>query len=164
MGRSRELPTETRSQIVLLRAEGYSMREIARRFRISVGTVSKTINRVLGTQSFASRPRSGRPRSTTNRTDNIIHRMAVVNPSVSSKGIRAEMAEMGLRPPSYRTISRRLREKYHLPCRRPARKPLLTSIQRKKRLNWARAHQHWTMEMWKSVLFSDETSISQFRT
>jgi len=35
-------------------------------------------------------------------------------------------------------------------------KPHLTLAMKKKRLNFARRHRHWTLNEWKKVLFSDE--------
>jgi hypothetical protein len=42
-----------------------------------------------------------------------------------------------------------------------AKKPLLTKRHRKERLDWAVAHQHWTVEDWKRVVWSDETKINR---
>ena len=33
---------------------------------------------------------------------------------------------------------------------------------KKKRLSFAKAHAHWTVDMWKKVLFSDKSSMKQF--
>ena len=35
----------------------------------------------------------------------------------------------------------------------PLTKPLLNKKQRKKRHDWARAHQHWTVEQWGCIIF-----------
>jgi transposase len=42
---------------------------------------------------------------------------------------------------------------------KPTRKPGLTKRMRAERLAWALAHQDWTIEDWKCVIFSDETSV-----
>ena len=39
-------------------------------------------------------------------------------------------------------------------------KPLLTKRHRKERLDFAISHQHWTVEDWKRVVWSDETKIN----
>uniref|UniRef100_A0A8C1LXF1 Transposable element Tc1 transposase n=1 Tax=Cyprinus carpio TaxID=7962 RepID=A0A8C1LXF1_CYPCA len=41
--------------------------------------------------------------------------------------------------------------------RRPHRVPLISTTNRKKRLQFARAHQNWTVEDWKNVAWSDES-------
>lgn len=38
-------------------------------------------------------------------------------------------------------------------------KPLLTTIQKKRRLNWAKSKKSWTTEMWSNVIFSDESKF-----
>jgi len=40
--------------------------------------------------------------------------------------------------------------------RRPHRVPLITTTNRKKTLQFARANQNWTVEDWKNVAWSDE--------
>ena len=42
------------------------------------------------------------------------------------------------------------------------KKPRLTKEHRKHRLDFALAHQHWTIEDWKKVVWSDETKINRF--
>jgi transposase len=42
---------------------------------------------------------------------------------------------------------------------KPTRKPGLTKRMRKERLDWCLAHQYWTLEDWKNVIWSDETSV-----
>jgi hypothetical protein len=42
---------------------------------------------------------------------------------------------------------------------KPTRKPGLTEKMRKARLEWCLAYQHWTLEDWKHVIWSDETSV-----
>ncbi|XDV38987.1 hypothetical protein PO909_008291 [Leuciscus waleckii] len=41
--------------------------------------------------------------------------------------------------------------------KRPHRVPLISTTNRKKRLQFARAHQNWTVEDWKNVVWSDES-------
>ena len=39
------------------------------------------------------------------------------------------------------------------------RRPLLKELDMKRRLKFARAHKHWTVEDWNRVIFTDEMSI-----
>ena len=41
------------------------------------------------------------------------------------------------------------------------KKPLLSSSHKKKRLVFALKYQHWTVEDWKRVIWSDETRINR---
>jgi len=47
--------------------------------------------------------------------------------------------------------------------RRPHWIPLMSTTNRKKRLQFARAHQNWTVEDWKNATWSDESSVETFR-
>jgi len=42
---------------------------------------------------------------------------------------------------------------------KPTRKPGLTKKMKEERLAFCHRHQHWTLEDWKNVIWSDETSI-----
>jgi hypothetical protein len=43
-----------------------------------------------------------------------------------------------------------------------AKKPLLKDTNKKKRLAWAKKHKQWTLDLWKSVLWSDESKCFIF--
>jgi hypothetical protein len=42
------------------------------------------------------------------------------------------------------------------------RKPLLKDTNKKKRLAWAKKYEQWTLDRWKSVLWSDESKCEIF--
>ena len=65
-------------------------------------------------------------------------------PHVTAETIRKRLAECGL--------------KAYIHCK----KPYLSPEKKKKRLEWAKAHKHWTMENWKSMIFSDESKFNIF--
>ncbi len=54
------------------------------------------------------------------------------------------------------TIRRNLKQIAYS-SRRPHRVPLLSVKNRKRRLQFAQAHQNWTIEDWKNVAWSDES-------
>ena len=91
MGRASEFSSEKRAQILILRKEGYSLREIAAKMGCTAMGVQKTLKRIDQRGDFASQMRSGRPPVTSPRTDNVIHRMAIAKPSSSSSEMQAEM-------------------------------------------------------------------------
>ena len=45
---------------------------------------------------------------------------------------------------------------------RLTRKPHRTPVMKKKRLDFARRHRHWTLAKWKKVLLSNECTMQQF--
>jgi hypothetical protein len=50
--------------------------------------------------------------------------------------------------------------KIGIQARKKAKKPFLSKAHKQARLRWAQAHQHWTVDDWKRVIFSDETKIN----
>ena len=61
MARNKYLSVETRQSILVLRNEGYSMREIAKKLKISYNAVFYSLHRAAQTVSNQNRKRSGRP-------------------------------------------------------------------------------------------------------
>ena len=43
-----------------------------------------------------------------------------------------------------------------------AKKPLLKDTNKKKRLAWCKKQEQWTLDQWKSVLWSDESKFQIF--
>jgi len=60
---------------------------------------------------------------------------------------------------SANTIRSALRQQ-GLVAKLKARKPALTNLHMRLRLDWARQHRHWTVGGWEKVIFSDEPSCS----
>jgi transposase len=56
------------------------------------------------------------------------------------------------------TVSRVLREEGFRKTK-PTRKPGLTKQMREERYRWCQEHADWTLEDWKNVIWSDETSV-----
>ena len=59
------------------------------------------------------------------------------------------------------TVQRRLCES-GLHGRIAAKKPLIKDTNKKKRLAWAKKHEQWTLDRWKSVLRVDESKFELF--
>ncbi|GFX99732.1 HTH_Tnp_Tc3_2 domain-containing protein [Trichonephila clavipes] len=66
--------------------------------------------------------------------------------SVSSRTVRRELKTLG----------------FH--GRAAAYKPNITPQNAKHRLQWCRAHRHWTVDMWKTVLWSDESRFTVWQS
>jgi transposase len=159
MPRNKEISTEKRAQIVALCKTGMKQTEVGERLGVSQQVVSLTWKKYRDQDCFESAHRSGRPHATTMRTDAMIRRVATIHPALSAKEIQAELPST----PSVRTIQRRLHDNFQLKARRPARKPLLSKKNLRDRMSFCKKYSHWTEEMWKQVLFSDETLFHQFK-
>jgi transposase len=147
-----------RLQVLQLRHTGSSMQEIARLIGCSPQTVSNTLRRHQQTGEVADRPRSGRPRASTEAVDRRIARAARVNPFLSASAIRQELSLTSSM--SVRTVRRRLTDR-GLFARVAQKKPMVSSRNRRKRIAFARTHEHWTDEQWSRVVFTDESKFNR---
>ena len=155
MGRTCDL---TESQVAVLKwlsVNGIKQVEIAAELGISQSAVSKCL-RNMG----SNRQNCGRKRSTSERDDRQLARLAKKNRFCSSKRLAGMWKETGVEA-SDRTAHGRLHEQ-GFRCRIPAVKPLLNGRQRQKRLKWCREkkeERRKTTEQWSSVMFSDESKF-----
>jgi transposase len=72
MARNKELSSETHQSILVLRNEGFSMREIAKELKISYNAVYYSLHRTAQTGYNQNRKRNGTPRCTTEQEDKYI--------------------------------------------------------------------------------------------
>lgn len=163
MGKVAETTIEKRVAIITLIKEGKSQQEVAAQLKISRGCVRHAIERHAQTGSFRDKPRSGRPRCTTKRQDQLIVTTSKRNRRKTAPVIRAEINKTTNVPISLTTVKRRLRDG-GLFGRVAVRKPLLRPQNKLKRLEWARNHKDWTAEDFKRVLWSDESKFEVFGT
>ena len=158
MAKTRELSLAQRAQIKILDQQKLSTRKISSIMNIPHTTVAYTLRRISEKQSLSPRKRSGRPRTTSATTDRQLHRIAVQHPTWSSTAIAAQV---GTRV-SARTVRRRLVDDFNLPSRRPARKSRLSAKNIRDRMAFCRKYKDWNEDQWMDVMFSDESTFSQF--
>jgi hypothetical protein len=99
--------------------------------------------------------RSGRPKEIGEDIEEALLTSVRNNRSGREKSSEVLAFEQGI---SYQSALRLLR-KYGLRSVKPTTKPGLTEAMKKVRLKWCLDHQHWTLEDWKNVIWSDETSV-----
>ena len=161
MGKRRDIPAARVAQMIVLREEGLTEREIAHRLNFSRSSVHKCIARYEETGEFVARKRGQRPRVSGVSTDSMIRDLVKKDPAISSKDILSNL------PPdtaiSPRTIRRRLLKDFHLRSYRAAKKPLLSEKNKRDRLAFCNRYKNWTKEDWHKVMFSDESTVSQFQ-
>ena len=161
MGKKKSLTEVQRAEIVILHEEGVSERQIAARLSVSKTGVHQEITKHVSEAIFCDRKRSGRPRKTSIRDDNLIRRMIVRSPTSSTMKLQADLLRKDTRV-TQMTISRRLSREFNLKSYKPARKSRLTPVMKAKRLAFAKKHRDWTIQQWSKVLFSDESTFQQF--
>ena len=129
---------------------GMALAVVARHFNVCKRSIQRLNQRFNATGTVQDRPRSGRPRATTQRLDRAIVNTHVRNPFQSS----AETARHFRL--SKHTILRRLRDG-GLRAYRPLRGAILTPLHRRNRQIWTQEHVRWSQRRWNRILFSDES-------
>jgi transposase len=146
-----------RAAIVTLHKEGWTGRDIAQELHCSENTVSLWLTRWNETRSLEDAERSGRPRCTTDATDDAIEAFAEEKKRTVPKEIKKEL-QLDC---SARTIRRRLEEVgLHGRVGRTEYAYDERDIQR--RLSFAEGYADWTVADWDRVIFSDETHIEVY--
>ena len=151
----KQISTE-RGVIIFLQNEGKSQRFIANKTSVSLKGV---LNRWMETGDSRCQPRSRRKRKSLIRSDRTLIRISLRNRKLISKELSRELKESSGVELSASTVRRRLLENGLRGCK-ARKKPLLTEKQRKYGLEWARSHVKWSVEKWRKVLFSHESTFT----
>ena len=112
MGKKKSLSEVHRAQIVALHGQNLSERQISAQMGCSKTAVHQAIANYQQDGSYTDK-RTGRPRVTTAREDNVMRRIVVRLTTNSMKKIRAELLRRGRRI-SHMTVSRRLSKEFNL--------------------------------------------------
>ncbi|KAH6928301.1 hypothetical protein HPB50_014110 [Hyalomma asiaticum] len=123
------------------------------------GRYRSSVNRIMKAFSTEARltnlSRGHRPNVTTDSDDDRIVEAARRNPKMTAKEIRNDL---GLA-----ASTQIVRERLHvggLRSRVAAIKPFVSSRNRVKRLLFAQEHRSWTVEEWRNVIFTDESTFT----
>jgi transposase len=148
---------ETRNNIISLLDSGLSSREIGTQLGVSYSTVCRVR---ASTRPGMQKPRAGRPAKLT-----AIDKRRVVRMITSGRVDTAVQATQQLKDAtgaemSDRTVCRALKEA-GLKAMVKKRKPRLLPRHVRERMDFALRHQHWSVEDWKRVIWSDETKINR---
>ena len=128
----------------------------------SMSVVGRVVKSYNDTGKIVSAFKTGRPRKTSAREDRIMQRMSLKVPFKSCTEIKRVMNSTSCVNVSRQTVSRRLQE-IGLFNRTPRKKPLVSSKNNKKRLEFANRFVIWTYENWAKLFFSDESKFNLFR-
>jgi len=104
---------------------------------------------------------SGRPRVTTASWDRAIVRAGVKDRYATCSALANAHPTENNHIASHKTVIRRLGAAGFRRCI-AAKKPLLRAKNIKFRLQWAKDHEHWTVDDWSHVLWSDEAGFELF--
>ena len=155
----RRMTAEHQGRALALLDEGIGVREVSRRLQVSHSTIQRLRDRFNATGSIQERRHTGRPRATTRQQDRSLVLGALRDRASSAVTLRGHLRAATGANVSSSTVRRRLREA-GLRSRRPAVRPVLSAVNRTRRLAWARQHVTWTRQQWGRVLFSDESRFT----
>jgi len=146
-----------RDNILVLCTSGLSTRQIASKTGLSKSTIATVIKKNIPDKENS---KLGCPPKLTPQ-----NKRAVVHQILSGKASNAVQATKFINsiipnPVSTQTIRNTLKAA-NLKAVTKKKKPLLSVAHRKRRLAFALKHQHWTVEDWKRVIWSDETKINR---
>lgn len=157
-----------KGRIIALHDSGVSCNGIAKKLNRGRRTIERIVfsdqkSEMIRTgKPTPPKPKSGRPKRTSEHLDRLIRRAIKENPRLSANGIKAHFKEE-LKDVSIRTIQHRLQKDLGFESRHAARKPLLTDAMKKKRIAFAKKHISWSVEEWRKVMFSDESTFRLVR-
>lgn len=152
---------EEAAQVVALMQAGVRQCVVARQLHLSRHAVRRVFQRFEETGGYVRRHGSGRRRCTSERDDRFIVSASLRNRFNNAVELQQRLQQARRTSVSASTVRRRLREQNIRPYR-AATAPKLTAAHRRDRLQFARDHLNWTLQQWRTVLFSDETRVSLF--
>ena len=161
MPKTKYLSTHVKLAIVASKELDKTDRDVAKLFNVNQSTVSRVYNRYKKTNAVHRKPKSGRPRKTTEGHDKSIIDLVECDPNKTATDVTDHAFRRFGLTISQSTASRILK-RYKLFARRPASKSMLKECHRRQRLAFALAHWHWTAADWGRVLFTDETKFNRF--
>ena len=145
-----------RSKIITLYQEGYSERQIAVKAKASKTAVHSILKKIQETGSVEDKKRTGRPRKIKEADVRYLKLQSLRDRFKTSTQLAVDLQRTtgtNISP----SCVRKLLIKEDLPGRVAARKPLFRRGNIKKRLEYAKEHKDWSLEMWNRVLFTDES-------
>lgn len=137
------------------------MREVGEMVGRTHSTVQKIINKWRYEGKLQNNPGRGRKRILSAGDERLITRKVKNNPKICVPNLVSEVSEMINRPVSTETVRRVLRRN-NLHGRVARRKPFISAVNKKKRLEFAKKYIEQPPEFWEQVLFTDETKINLF--
>jgi transposase len=138
----------------------HTINQIAQTLRVSRTCIDNTIKKWEMCKDVTDRRRSGQPRISTKRQDEKLLTLARSNPKWSILKLSQNWLKKNGKQSigSRSTISRRLLT-IGLESFEAINKPLLTRMDRARRLAWCKERVNWTYQQWAKVIFSDESNF-----
>lgn len=151
----KEHSLSTRYRAVGMVNGGMTQGQVAEELGVGVRTIKRWMAR--DRQGEALENRKGRGRKTSiSRVAKIVLAKSVLKRHQSTRKLARKLTGKH-HPVSKSTVQRYLKQCLHLKPLKPHRQPKLTAAQKRRRLEFARAHANWSIQDWRRVLFTDES-------
>lgn len=159
--KGKEIGVGERKIIIKLWKEGKSFRKIGQTVGRTYSSVQRVINNFKATGILTSKPRNGRPEKLSFREERKIICMAKTNPRTTSTKI-VENVQQTFNKKICAETARKILHKAGYHGRVARKKPYISHVNRRKRIEFANAYINKSPEFWKQVIFSDESKYCIF--
>lgn len=153
----KSISEETHNKIVSLLDNGLSSHKIAAQLNIGRATVDRVREK---SRPNIKKSRGGRPAKLTETDKRRLVRTITSGKTDNAAQLSRELKETTNIVLSTQTVRRALKEA-GLKAATKKKKPQLLPRHIRQRLDFAKKYQHWTVEDWKRVIWSDETKINR---
>jgi transposase len=148
---------DIRNDIITLINNGHSIRQVAKQLGIHYSTVSRVRR---DNSCNVKKSRGGRPSKLTATDKRRVVRMITSGEVDTATQAKQQLCNAIDTNISTKTVVRELK-KAGMKATTKQKKPLLLSRHIRQRLEFAKKYQHWTLDDWKRVIWSDETKINR---
>jgi len=160
MGAKKDLTDAQRAAIIYGYKNNDSYRTIAAQVGCKKSAVGSVVNKFLKTGSAVSRAKRIGWSSIVNC--DVLKKLAIKNRRLCTAKLNSLYYKKTKKKVSEKTIRRALHKEQLKSCI-ARKKPLISSDNVAKRLAWCRDHEKWTVKDFKRVLWSDESTFTQFQ-
>ena len=146
----------TKGGISSLAAAGCTTMQISRQMNIPRITIQGYLKRSQTTPNEENQFRPGRPSIVSDRMTRLILRHVRMHPKTTWNDACTALRLNFCRKTFLKIL--KINEIVHW---KALKRPRLTPELAKKRLNWARTHEHWKVDQWNKIIWSDESSVAR---
>lgn len=151
------LSASTRDRIIQMLKENRSSRQISSKLAVSHSTVNRIRSQHV---PEVSKSKAGRPKKISATTERWMVREITSGKVDNAAQLKRQVRRLMGTHLSIDTVRRSLK-KQGLKAAVKKKRPRLLARHKKERLDFAKRYQHWTVEDWKRVIWSDETKINR---
>lgn len=157
--KTHEWDHETRIRVVVYHELNMSYRKIGDMFNppLSHSTVQTIIRNYKANGSAENKPRTGRPPALDGRDKRHIQNAVLKNSDTRRAPLKELAEDLNLNVSDF-TI-RRAMKAMSINAHPAAVKPFVSARNAKKRVTWCKDKVDWSLNQWKKVLWTDETSV-----